>query len=763
MARYGTDIYGIGYYGAGVLALVDFDATPFVADPADYSKIKLSWSTPTGDWTRIRLVRNRYGFPIAADDGDILFDYAKENAINDYTDTGEIPFATGLIQGITYFYSIFVYSTQESFWIKAGNAYSISPKEFVNGNDFFKLMPAIYQSDSYTSLTDSEENSDLKNFLHIFETYYDFSKTYAELVKNIYDPTTIPVALLPAMLEQFGLQYEPELGIQQTRILLRNASLINKKKGSRQGIKDFVKSFTGWDSTVTANKNIMLSYNDSSFEESIGSWTNVDNCTLARIDSSLLVPYESTALTAMGFSNLQNGSLKVTVTATADASFACGISSIRTKAIPVKASTSYVFSIFSKAATVGRTITADIIWYDKDSNEISRAGEESLTTTTTGWNTRIESASSSPDTAWFAVPLIKISGASADEVHYFDAAQFEEGNEGSTYYVDARGIDVTLAANRINLIGNPCFEDTASPWTPTNATVEIDLSLTESATGSVGAGKINYTGGSYAELKYDEFLKVLPEEWYTISGYIRTAFTGSYEDDYVGGFDIDWYDASQTLISTEQATYNNLTEFYPVVSFYRTNNTFYLKTEELTSLVPGEEMRLVHFQFDSIDANGDPITYDLDDTYTVIDVVGNEVQLQISGDNIPLTDGYMLELMPFIQDLKLNFNRTYTTAFSPANAVYAKVKLEWTNPTAGQSIWIDSALFERSAAVGSFFDGSRGFSDTSDLVWESATNSSRGHYYKNRVAVEKRLIATLPKYLPIGTTFNLFFASPDSL
>ena len=119
--------------------------------------------------------------------------------------------------------------------------------------------------------------------------------------------------------------------------------------------------------------------------------------------------------------------------------------------------------------------------------------------------------------------------------------------------------------------------------------------------------------------------------------------------------------------------------------------------------------------------------------------------------------------MLFIQDLKLDFNRVYSTAFSPVNATYAKIVFDWTNPEVGQSIWIDSTLFERSSSVGSFFDGSRGFSDTSDVTWESTANSSRAHYYKNRVAVEKRLISTLPRYLPIGTTFNLFFASPDSL
>lgn len=762
MARYGTDIYGIGRYGAGVLALIDFDATPFTAKPSNYGLIKLSWATPTGDWTSLRLVRNRYGFPVAADDGDILLDSAKENAPTEYSDNGQTPENRGLVQGIVYFYSLFVYSTQDSFWVKAGNASSISPKEFHNGNDFFSLMPAIYQSDTYKTLTGSADNEDLKSFLSIFETYYDFCKTYAELVKNVYDPSVTPIQLLPALLDQFGLQYEPEIGIQQTRILLKNASLINKKKGSLQGVEDFVKSFTGWDSVIAPTKNIMLNYNDSSFEESIGSWESISNAELAVIGSESILPYESAVLTALGFPNKQGGSLSVTAAASGDVEIACGISKPKTKGIPINASTLYVFSIFSKAATTARNVTADIIWYDREMNEISRAGEETKLNEVGTWGVRLESSSSSPSNAWFAIPYLRIDGASADEVHYFDAGQFEESVEGATYFSEARGVDITLKGNRINLITNPCFEDVTDPWVATNANLTIDTSLTETATGSVGSGKLEYTSGTEVNIDYDNFISVIPDEWYTLSGYIRTAFTGTYEDDFLGNFNIDWYDYSQTLISTTSEPTTNLTEFYNVVSFYRTNGVLYLKTDERTSLLPGEDLRLVHFQFDTVDQNNDPITYDLDGNYTVIAVVENELQLQISGDNIPLTQNYELSSVPLIQDLKLNFNRVSMTSFSPENAGFAKVRFEWKNPEAGQSIWIDSVLMERSSSEGSFFDGSRGFSDSSDLVWEGTVNHSRSHYYKNRVAVEKRLIATLPKYLPIGTTFTLKLATEDS-
>jgi hypothetical protein len=667
-------------------------------------------------------------------------------------------------QGIFYHYSLFVYSTQDSFWVKAGDAASISPKQFYNANDFFHLMPAVYQVDNYNSLTDSFENEDLKTFLTIFEVYYDFIKTYAELGRDIYDVSKTPVYLMPSLLQQFGLRYEPELGLQQMRILLKNAALIAKKKGSITGIKDFVKAFTGWDSTVTATKNLMLNYNDSSFEDSVGSWANIAKATLAVATTPEVTPYENTTLTMDGFSNSQRGSLKVTASSAGNVEIACGLTNTKTRGIPVTPGVEYTFSIFSQSATTNRKITVDIRWYDRDLNEISRAGESFKTNSHgSGWSTRVSTTNGSPDDAWFAVPYVRIDSAANGEVHYFDAAQFEENSEGATEFEEARGIKVFLNANRINLISNPCFENSLTPWSITNGTGSIDGTLEETATGSANSAKIVYNSGSEITFKYDNFAKVMPEEWYTISGYVRTAFTGAFEDDYLGGFDIEWYDASGSLIYEDNANYVNLTEFYTVTSFYRSNNTLYVTTEELTSLIPGEEMRLVHFQFDTTDDNGDPISYDLDGTYTIIEVVQNEIQLQITGDNIPLTNSYDLVDTPYVQDLKLDFNRVFSTFFSPSNATYAKTTFKWTNPTAGQSIWLDSLLFERASAVNTYFDGSKGFSEPADLMWEDETNQSRSHYYKNRTAVEKRLIAELPNYIRIGTHFSLYFAQPNSI
>ena len=100
MSRYGVDYYGASYYGSN--SLVQFDASPFLAKPYDYASIELRWVTPTGSWDYLRLVRNSYGFPVTADDGDVLFEDASASSRISFKDNGAIPNNVGLKQGHAY-------------------------------------------------------------------------------------------------------------------------------------------------------------------------------------------------------------------------------------------------------------------------------------------------------------------------------------------------------------------------------------------------------------------------------------------------------------------------------------------------------------------------------------------------------------------------------------------------------------------------------------------------------------------------------------
>ena len=63
-------------------------------------------------------------------------------------------------------------------------------------------------------------------------------------------------------------------------------------------------------------------------------------------------------------------------------------------------------------------------------------------------------------------------------------------------------------------------------------------------------------------------------------------------------------------------------------------------------------------------------------------------------------------------------------------------------------------------ADGHYFDGSMP-SPTGDYMWEGQPHNSRSHYYARRTVLAQRLLAMLPRFLPLGTEIDLLFAQPD--
>ena len=758
MSRYGIDYYGVVPYGAGSAAFVEFNASPFRAKSVGYQTIELTWSPPTGDWSRIRLVRNTYGFPLSVDDGTIISDEPKNFSTGYFLDEGSVPAGIGLKPASGYHYSLFVLDTQDGLWIKAGDAFGLSSKDFNSLSRMSDAIPAVYKITNLASVTDNSENPALQKFLNIFAVEYDQYKTSANLLLNAYDTSVTYAPLIPVMMQQFGVAYEPELGLQQSRILLRNAVYINKAKGSFEGLTNFVKAFTGYDEVTTMGKNLMLDYNDSSFEQSVGRWTVVlGTGTLAVAPSSEVTAYSETELPSQ-FPNKISGSLKLTkTTSTGSIEIACGILAPKTRGVPIKEGSSYTFSLRSQADTNARLVTAGIIWYDRNAEELSRAGENFATNTTTGWGTRISSTGVAPVNAYFGVPYFRIDAVPSGEIHYVDAAQFEESSEGPTYFEEARDVKITLKASRVNELKNPSFEFNTTFWDIDNATMTRDLVIKDEANNSDVSLRIQADSTDEVVLSYTELAPVLPGFWYSTSGYVRTGFTGDKADDLLGGWGVDWYDANENVISNTESPAKNLTEFYSVTGYYRTNGILTVSTVETTSLIVGQQVRLLGFSATALNADDEVVSVDLNGDYEVLVVSGRFFQVSSIGANFSLTAGTVNTL---VQDLKLDFVRNSYSVLSPANASYGKPYFFWSNPEEDQILHIDSTMFERATIAKPYFDGSTGFTSTDDLIWEGATHASRSHYYKNRVANQLRLIEQLPNYLTVGTTFSVFLAQP---
>jgi hypothetical protein len=289
MSRYGIDYYGLSSYGSS--ASVNYLAGSFTAQSRGYGFIRVKWTSPSGKWSTVRLVRNSYGFPVNAFDGDILVSVPKENDPTVYNDN------INLAQGVFYYYSLFVYDTISFNWIRSGNITGVSVKDYKYGDNLYEYLPDIYKIKQPYIATSDWDNDDLSNFMHLFGFQLDYAQTVTTLLVERYNLEKVAGTLLPSMLQQFGLIYEPEIGYQQSRILVRDAVQIGKKKGSAQGLREFMKAFTGYavpepvagtpNSSVdglTTGHNLMLDYNDSSFEESVGHWaSSTSNAVIAHL------------------------------------------------------------------------------------------------------------------------------------------------------------------------------------------------------------------------------------------------------------------------------------------------------------------------------------------------------------------------------------------------------------------------------------------------------------------------------------------------
>ena len=58
MAKYGNVVYGGAKYG--VTPKLAYSVEPMAITVLDFIKIKVEWQFPTGDFTKIKLVRNQF-------------------------------------------------------------------------------------------------------------------------------------------------------------------------------------------------------------------------------------------------------------------------------------------------------------------------------------------------------------------------------------------------------------------------------------------------------------------------------------------------------------------------------------------------------------------------------------------------------------------------------------------------------------------------------------------------------------------------------
>ncbi|CAB4174380.1 hypothetical protein UFOVP965_38 [uncultured Caudovirales phage] len=822
MSRYGIDYYGLSNYGP--TTIVSFDAYPFTAASYGYSKIKLDWVDPTGAWSKLRLVRNSYGHPVNAFDGTVILEVTNGSDPTTYIDE------TGLAEGAFYYYSIFVFEVTNYAWYRAGDAIGLSVKRFGGESRLYEYMPEVYKISHLYTIDTTQENTALSNFLSLFGFHLDMYQTLTDLLLHRYDLQKVSGLLLPSLLNQFGLSYEPEVGYQQSRILVRDVVQFYKEKGSAAGLHEYIKAFTGWavptisttapnptTEGVVVSHNIMLDYNDSSFEEGVGHWVSTSNASITQLSIKELTHVAITSNVAgltIGAHNYKVGNkvnielcpsprfntagTPVTITAISSTTISYALTA---SDVPIYATTGVV----TPFPLPWEETTAPVNFPNKQSGILAvtntsaspatvaiECGEASPITTgipvTTGLQYTFSVKTSAGSTTrtitlkieWydrFATLISTSTGTgAADVVGVLLAGPTVTGTAPAGAYYACPVISIASvagsASNEFHYFDALQFEQAAAA---------TDFDEARQLHISVKASRIN-------ELVNPSFASPLTP-WALVNATDAS-------DTVTPSPRIDVYSITKKALTTNVATLTtsliHIMRVGDTVNVSGVDATFdgaYLITAVtantfsyalVTANVPeASDTGTAYVAGDVLELTATGASVTLTSTTAPADLMGIHYPSSFytfslyaqaaTAENITLSITWYDDTQTFIstdtgvsEAVGTAWTRISTSAIAPATAAYASVELAWT-ATISDVLLLDEALFENTPFVLEYFDGNGGPANAADFFWEgNAIDAGRSHLYKNRFVTQSRISDSILEFLTLGSTIALYMAQPNT-
>lgn len=279
--------------------------TTLTAKPINYGIVQISWNSITdtnlpsifktvnNTYPSFTLVRKVSGYPQGITDGDVLRvvdNYPPTPTPTSYTnfgttanyfvfdngstvsyDASPLSVTNTKYQGHKLYYALFLTYPDTGVAPFRNKKIAETSVTFVKDNGTLDFMlgnlPEVYKKDSTGA-----SNKDLSNFLSLFAFHYDLYKTQVDEVFNATSVTESDENLIKLLLKQFGASYDDIQDLTTARSLLKNIIYLYQTSGSREGILEFVKNYTGYGATITNGKNLIHDYDTSSFEESMGFW-----------------------------------------------------------------------------------------------------------------------------------------------------------------------------------------------------------------------------------------------------------------------------------------------------------------------------------------------------------------------------------------------------------------------------------------------------------------------------------------------------------
>jgi len=620
MAKYSFTQYGSPKYGEIENNRVFYNVG-LTAWSYEYQAISLTWGSVITDPqdpspTHWKLIKSFSGAPLTPYDG-ISVD---EDVISSYR-LSKIDVQT-LEQNSEITYSFWVFNGIK--WINCGNTKALAVISTDTINKVSKWIPRVWLNNIYgegDSVGETEPTNELYKTLSAYSFAYDRLRAEAQILEKSSNFKKISTALLRNKIQDLGFEYEPTLGDTYHRSLYKAGNIINASKGTSKGISTYTTALTHWDTSIRTGHNLMLDYNDSSFEESIGRWTNVIQpstgsgyssstfhvgwtLTQQKYSTSLAdIGVEITPPTGnfydniypprtVGFMKLSRGS-----TGTSDKQAIALVGwntaiSAKSYGIPIKAGKTYTFTgwVRSKAARTSATATypnllGQFVYFDKDGVRISATTlSGQVTEITNSWayfSCKTPSNELPPENAVYAGVEILLQGVPASTDLLFDMFQVAE-TEYSLEYQDARKVIVTISGEKENILPNPGFDNSTANWLALNATISQDFNppSTSKIFGSAVA-KVKATSTGTAAFVSD-WVPVVPGANYTFSIYASGATRAV---------------KARIEYSSQQSDYDQVTilsdvngQYYPIAPYYVDSETVTLTSTaqrlSVTSVAP---------------------------------------------------------------------------------------------------------------------------------------------------------------------------------
>jgi hypothetical protein len=248
---YGISEYGTSLYGAGLPS--GYIVDPFTATPFNYQVINLAWVQCSNPIVEFRLLRNRYGYPVDENDGEVLLDETAWPG-NAYVDTDVVP-------GSYHYYGIYLLVAQGNLftWIRAGLTACLIQEDLSSDNWLYLLVPEVLRNINQFELTaDAVGDFFLFQFMEVIGWGLDYLKTQYNLALQMNNPRVIPLDDLMNLAGTIGYDFEPEVQAGVMRKGIANAAHVSTERGTMLGITNEVNIITGWEIVPTLGYNQML-------------------------------------------------------------------------------------------------------------------------------------------------------------------------------------------------------------------------------------------------------------------------------------------------------------------------------------------------------------------------------------------------------------------------------------------------------------------------------------------------------------------------